>query len=257
MSDQAAIHPPEVKAQGGPVNSGLLWNLVSTALLAGWLALRMGWVWALAGVVGVFVHEYGHVLAMNALGSGPARVRIVPFLGGAAIPRFPPATEFKGVLIALAGPVFGLVAMAPFLLAYAATGDRVWLGGAFFIAVINLLNLAPAPPLDGSKALGPALARIHPWLERAALVLVGAAAVLWAMNRGSYILAIFVGLGVFGVLRRPAVRPFALRLTRGQWLLSLALYAGALLLCFAAVQLTVRSSGFDALLRLFGRPETP
>ena len=35
----------------------LIWAILSTALLAGWLGWRMGWVWALAGVVGVLVHE--------------------------------------------------------------------------------------------------------------------------------------------------------------------------------------------------------
>ena len=260
MSDQAAIHPPQTAVPLGPQpqtapqggGSGLLWNLISTALLAGWLAWRMGWVWALAGVVGVFVHEYGHVLAMNALGCGPARIRIVPFLGGAAVPGRPPATEFKGVLIAVAGPVFGLIAMAPFFLAYFATGGQAWLGGAFFIAAINLLNLAPAPPLDGSKAIGPVLARIHPWLERGALVLVGALAVLWAMRTNNYILALFIGLGVFGVVSRGRVRPWAIPLNGGQWLASLALYAVALLLCFGALQFTLNGGGLSALLRLVG-----
>ena len=210
----------------------------------------MGWVWALAGVIGVFVHEYGHVLAMNALGCGPGRIRIVPFVGGAAIPKVPPGTEFKGVLIALAGPVFGLVAMAPFFIAYAATGQGVWLGGAFFIAVISLINLAPAPPLDGSKALGPALARIHPWLEKAALVVVGALAVLWALSTHNWIFGVFVALGVLGALKQGRVRPFALRLTGRQWLASVALYAAALGLCLAALDLSLRGAGLDAVLRM-------
>ena len=62
----------------------LIWALVSTALLAGLLWWLMGWVYALAGIVGLLVHEYGHVLAMNRLGMGPARIYIIPFLGGAA-----------------------------------------------------------------------------------------------------------------------------------------------------------------------------
>ncbi len=235
-----------------PQTSQLLWNLVSTALLAGLLWVRMGWIWALAGVVGVFVHEYGHVLAMNALGSGPARIRIVPFLGGAAIPRTPPSTEFKGVLIALAGPVFGLLAMAPFFIAYAYTGQEVWLEGAFFVAVINLLNLAPAPPLDGSKALGPALARIHPLLERAALVVVGALAVLWALDTHNIILGVFIGLGTLGALRQGRLRPSAVPLSWPQLVAALGLYAAALGVCFAALSFALRGHGVDYLLRMFG-----
>jgi Zn-dependent protease len=249
---RAAAPPPATPSPG----SQLAWNVISTALLAGWIALRMGWIWALAGVVGVFVHEFGHVLAMNALGSGPARIRIVPFLGGAAIPRTPPSTEFKGVLIALAGPLFGLLAMAPFFGAYVVTGQDAWLGGAFFVAVLNLLNLLPAPPLDGSKAIGPALAFIHPWVEKGALAVIGAAAVLWAVLTHNWILGIFVGLGVLGSLRQGRLRPSASRLSVPQWLVSIVLYVAAFLVCIAAVELALTGAGLESslrpILRMFG-----
>jgi Zn-dependent protease len=240
----------------GPQGSQLIWNLISTAILAGWLALRLGWVWALAGVIGVFVHEYGHVLAMNALGCGPARIRIVPFMGGAAIPRTPPVTEFRGVVIALAGPVFGLLAMAPFFIAYALTGEGRWIGGAFFIAIISLMNLLPAPPLDGSKALGPALAFVHPWLEKAALVAVGAAAVLWALDTHNVLLGLFVAIGVLGALKQGRMRPSAAPLSFGQWALSIGLYVAALALCLAALQFALGgrdlADDLRIVLRVFG-----
>ena len=86
------------------------------------------------------------------------------------------------MLVSLAGPAFGLVAAIPFFAVWAVTGDPVWLQGAWFVALINLLNLAPAPPLDGSKALGPVLARIHPLLEKAALLGVGVLIVRGALS---------------------------------------------------------------------------
>ena len=189
---------------------GAGWAIASTLLLAGFLWWIMGsWVFAAAGIVGVLVHEYGHVLAMNRLGMGPARIYIIPFLGGAARAQRPAASEWHGVLVALAGPAFGLLAMGPFVLAWALTGEAVWLQGALFIAVINLVNLAPAPPLDGSHALGPVLARVHPMLERAALLAVGVAVVLWGVSNGSYIFAAFLALAVIGHLRRGAWRAAA------------------------------------------------
>jgi Zn-dependent protease len=235
--------PGHSGAPGGPLRSqrgapaaptagnSLVWNLVSTLLLAAFLAWQMGPIVALGGVVGVLVHELGHILAMNALGCGPARMVIIPFLGGAAIPARAPETEFKDVLISLAGPVFGLLAMAPFFLAYAVTGQTAWFQGAFFVAFINLLNLVPAPPLDGSKALGPALAKVHPMLERVALLAVGAIGVAWALSRNSWIMAFFIGIGVLGVLRRGAIRPYALRLTPREFAYALALYIAAAALC--------------------------
>ena len=85
--------------------------------------------------------------------------------------------------------------------------------GAFFIAMINLVNLAPAPPLDGSKALGPVLARIHPMVEKAAMILVGGLAVWWGVSTGRYILAVFLAIAVLGQLRRGAWRPGEAKLT--------------------------------------------
>lgn len=233
----------------GPAGRGtLLWNILSSLLLAALLAWMMGPYVAIGGVVGVFVHEFGHVLAMNRLGCGPARIVIIPFLGGAAIPARPAATEFRDVLISLAGPVFGLLATIPFVVLALATGDRNWFAAAFFVAFINLLNLAPAPPLDGSKAIGPVLARIHPMVEKAALLAVGGAAVWWATSRGSWILAVFLALGIFQALRQGALRPAAMRLSSGQFAVSIALYIGAGLLCLMALAITLNG---------MGRPATP
>jgi Zn-dependent protease len=225
-----------------------IWNLISSLLFAGLLAFTMGPIFALGGIAGVFVHEYGHVLAMNRLGCGPARIVIIPFLGGAAIPARAPSTEFHDVVISLAGPVFGLLAMIPFGAAWWWTGNPEWLGGAFFVAFINLLNLAPAPPLDGSKALGPALARIHPNVERGALVAVGGIAVFWAVSRGSWIMAAFLGLSVLGSLRRGAFRPHSKKLSGREFYYSLAMYVAAAVLCVGALSLTLIG---------LGKPVTP
>jgi Zn-dependent protease len=245
--DGSAPPPPPIDtARARPPNDpSLLWNVVSTALLAAFLAWRAGWMWALAAVIGVFVHEYGHVIAINLLGCGPGKIRIVPFVGGAAYPRVPPPTEFKGVVIALAGPVFGLLAAAPFFAAAYATGDGHWLEGAFVIGIINLLNLVPAPPLDGSKALGPALARLHPWVERGAIVLIGAAAIAWAAWRGYLILPVFLAIGVLGALRAGGLRPFALKLTGGEFVLSVLFYVIAVGLCLAVLWGVVAGLGLQ------------
>ena len=197
-----ADEPPLDKGQN-PV-----WAVVSTLLLGGFIWFVSGsWVIAVAAVWGLLVHEYGHVLAMNKLGMGPARIYIIPFLGGVAKSQRWPASEWHGVLVSLAGPAFGLLAAIPFFALFLATGQGMWLQGVFAIALINLVNLAPAPPLDGSKALGPVLALIHPMVEKAAMVAIGAVVVLWGVTNGSYIFAAFLALALFGHLRRGAWRP--------------------------------------------------
>jgi Zn-dependent protease len=253
LAAAASPAPAAAPAYRQPAKQSLAMAILSTALLAGIIGVYGGWQLALAGVIGVFVHEYGHVLAMNALGCGPARIHIVPFLGGAASPARPPATEFRGVLISLAGPVFGLLAVIPFLVAADLTDTPSWLRAAAFVCVINLINLFPAPPLDGSRVLGPALARIHPTLERVVLVLLGIVALGWAISRGSFLLAVPLGFGIMSALGARNMRQEGTPLTNLQWPLALLLYLIAIAACLVMlyVSLGAEPLGGDLIHRLF------
>jgi Zn-dependent protease len=247
--------PPAADAPAVDRSSRLktfFWGLASTLLLAGWLSWQMGPLWGVAAVVGVFVHEFGHVLVINWAGSGPSRIRIIPFFGGAASMERPPDTELKGVLIALAGPVFGLLAALPFFVLAAWLADPAWLIGAFVISGFNLLNLAPAPPLDGSKALGPVLAKIHPLLERAVLLVIGLAAIAWTFSRGSWLVPLFIGLSIFASLRTAQLRPAARPLSWGEWGLSLALCILAIALCGGVLLLAASGAHVNPQFFSFG-----
>jgi Zn-dependent protease len=218
--------PPLIKGQTPA------WALISTLLLGGLVWFLTGsWVAAVAILFGVFVHEYGHVLAMNAVGMGPARIFIVPFFGGAAQAQRPASSDWHGVLVSLAGPAFGLLAAIPFFALHLVLGGSAWLLGAAMIAALNLVNLAPAPPLDGSRALGPVLARIHPMLEKAALLLVGVAVVCWGVATGRWFLAVFLAIALIGHLQRGAWRPHSRPLTGRESLMSTGLYLVTGLAC--------------------------
>jgi len=114
--EQAAPEPVRARQSAPLEDKGQHpgWAIASTLLMAGFLWWITGSV-IVAGAVlfGLFVHEYGHVLAMNKLGMGPARIYIIPFLGGLAKAQRNPKTEWHGVLVSLAGPAFGLIAMIP------------------------------------------------------------------------------------------------------------------------------------------------
>ena len=115
-----AVEPPLDKGQN-PV-----WAVISTLLLGGFIWWVTGsWVIAVALIWGLLVHEYGHVLAMNRLGMGPARIYIIPFLGGVAKSQRLPQSEWHGVLVSLAGPACGLLAAIPFLAGFIVTGKHV------------------------------------------------------------------------------------------------------------------------------------
>jgi Zn-dependent protease len=216
-------------------DQSLVWALLSTALMAGFLwAITHSAIVAGAVLIGLFVHEAGHALVMNKLGMGPARIYIIPFLGGLAKARRAAKSEWDGVLVSLAGPAFGLLAMIPFVGVWAATGQGEWLMGAFFIAMLNLVNLVPAPPLDGSKALGPVLTRVHPRLEQIVLLAIGVAVVWWGLSTGRFILAAFLALSVFSHMKRGVWRAAWGTLSWPEAGKSLALYLLTLAVCAAA-----------------------
>ena len=213
---------------------GFLWWITGSAIVAG------------AILIGLFVHEAGHALAMNKLGMGPARIYIIPFLGGLAKARREPRSEWDGVLVSLAGPGFGLLAMIPFAGVGLALGQAEWLAGAFFIALLNLVNLVPAPPLDGSKALGPVLTRVHPRLEQIVLMVIGVAVVWWGLSTGRFILAAFLALSVFAHLKRGVWRAAWGTLSWPEAGKSLGLYLLTLAICVgAALAALLPMSGGD------------
>lgn len=234
-----AVEAPAPVARGvaeAPLDKGQhpVWALISTLLLGGFIwYVSKSWVVALAAIFGLFVHEYGHVLAMNAVGMGPARIYIIPFLGGLAKGQRMPVSEWHGVLVSLAGPAFGLFAAIPFFALYLTVGGAEWLLAATVIAAINLVNLAPAPPLDGSKAIGPVLARIHPMLERVAMIAVGALVVYWGFVTGRWILAAFLAIALYGHLRRGAWRPEGRQLTVKEAAMSVGLFLATGVACAA------------------------
>jgi len=201
------------------------WAALSTLLLGGLIWYFTGsWIAVVAVLFGLLVHEYGHVLAMNAYGMGPARIYVVPFVGGMAKAQRRAESEWHGVLVSLAGPAFGLLAAIPFFGLYIVTGDPTWLEGVFYVSMLNLLNLAPAPPLDGSKALGPVLALIHPMVEKVAMVLVGVVVVIWGISNGSYIFAGLLAFSLYGHLQRGHWRPEGRPLTRPEAARSVGLF---------------------------------
>lgn len=121
-----------------------------------------GWAFAIGLVLAIYVHEIGHVVRLRMYGVRPAAPMFVPGLG--AFVRHPPLpTADQHARVALAGPLFGLGATLVALFAHAATGAPVLAGIAQWAARLNLMNLAPIPPLDGGTAFR-ALGRGSRWL---------------------------------------------------------------------------------------------
>jgi len=145
-------------AGAGKLGAGAL-KAVKTANV-GWAAasvatysLLFSWKFALAIMVQLFVHEYGHVHAMRRTGMKVRGMYFVPFLGALAVTEDAFSSRRQQAYVALNGPVWGsLLALVPAGL-WLATRDPAWATIAAWYALINLFNLLPIAPLDGGRVM--------------------------------------------------------------------------------------------------------
>ncbi len=112
-------------------------------------------VWFAVGIVVlIWVHEMGHVLQLRREGIAASAPMFIPFLGAFVAMKQMPKDALAEARVGLAGPVLGTLGGLATLGLYAATGEPLFLGLAYFNFIINLFNLAPLLPLDGGRAVG-------------------------------------------------------------------------------------------------------
>ncbi|PYQ49031.1 MAG: site-2 protease family protein [Acidobacteria bacterium] len=176
-----------------------------------------GWKFALGVVVSIYVHEIGHVAALQRLGIRASAPMFVPGFGAFVRLEQHPTTEAEDAHVGLAGPLWGLGATLVAYAAFLASGAGALAAIAQWSARINLFNLLPVWQLDGSRGFH-ALSRAQHW------VVVAAVAALWLLTREG-LLVLLLGGTLFTTLgRKPAEKGNANAL--GQYLfLLLALSA--------------------------------
>jgi len=148
----------KVAGAAGKVGAGAL-KAAKTASLP-WVAasaatysILFSWKFALAIMVQLFVHEYGHVHAMRRTGMRVRGMYFLPFVGALAVTDDAFRSRRQQAYVALAGPIWGsALALVPAAL-YAWTGEASWAAVAAWWALINLFNLLPIAPLDGGRAM--------------------------------------------------------------------------------------------------------
>lgn len=108
---------------------------------------------AIALILCLVFHEYGHIKAMQYFGMKTKGIYLIPFLGGLAVGDGKLNTRWQNVVISLMGPFFGLVLSIAALVGYWLTNIEILAGIAVFNALLNLFNLLPVLPLDGGHVL--------------------------------------------------------------------------------------------------------
>ncbi len=130
-----------------------------------------GWRFAAGLVVSLYIHEIGHVAALQRYGIKATAPMFVPGLGAFVRMDQYPADVREDARVGLAGPVWGLGAALAALVIYWVTGAPIWGGIARFGAWLNLFNLLPIWQLDGGRGF-----RALDKRQRIVLTLVCAAA---------------------------------------------------------------------------------
>lgn len=163
------------------------------------LAISTYWIMATITVFGlaasIVMHELAHSVVAARFGCPVSRITLFMFGGVAALDQEPdsPIGEF---LIALAGPAMSLMLASGFYVIGVIVAEAsVFANTVHYLALLNLVlaifNLLPAFPMDGGRALRALLWKVIKNKDRATQV---------ASKTGSIFGALFMGLGVLGVL---------------------------------------------------------
>lgn len=116
-------------------------------------AVVYSWKFALLLMIAVGIHESGHVWAMRYSGIKTRGFYFLPFVGGAAIAESSYKTYRQNVFIAIMGPIWGTFLAIITGSLYYIDHNPFWAAAASWIAIMNLFNLFPVAPLDGSQLL--------------------------------------------------------------------------------------------------------
>jgi len=126
-------------------------TLLSMVLSLGVYWTAWGWMFALGLVLSMYVHEMGHVAALQRYGIKATAPMFVPGLGAFVRLKEYPASPAEDARVGLAGPLWGLGAALGAYAAFLATASPYWAAVARTGAWLNLFNLMPVWQLDGGR----------------------------------------------------------------------------------------------------------
>lgn len=160
-------------------------------------------------------HELGHYVAMRLFGYRNLRMFFIPFFGAAVSGRNYNVEGWKKAIVALMGPLPGIVLGAFLGIAGWALHVPMLTAAAFMLLFLNGFNLLPFLPLDGGWVLHAVLFVRHPVLDLlfrlvTALCLLGISLLL-----GAYFLVAVAGFMLLGLPLHWRMANVAQRLRQG------------------------------------------
>lgn len=174
MSSVEVVHIGEKPPRFRAVRNGLLKILpllvkfkyitaaLSIVVSIGAYTLLWGLPFAAGFVMLLFIHEMGHVTVLRLRGVKSSLPMFIPFVGAYIQMKEMPNDAYEEAQVGLGGPALGMVASAVVAIGAHHYDSKFLYALAFVGFFINLINLIPALPLDGGRAM----AAIHPviWL---------------------------------------------------------------------------------------------
>ena len=161
-------------------------TLFSMMASAGLYWTIWGWPFALGIVGSIYIHEMGHVAALQRLGIKATAPMFIPGLGAFIRMKQYPTSVREDAYVGLAGPLWGMAAAIGCFVAWLGTGYGLWAALAEWGGRVNLFNLLPVASLDGSHGLR-ALNRPARWV----LLAIGAVTA-WFTGEGMLYIVLLV-----------------------------------------------------------------
>ncbi|MEP0357252.1 site-2 protease family protein [Paraglaciecola sp.] len=150
---------------------------------------------AIALILCLVFHEYGHIKAMQYFGLKTKGIYLIPFVGGLALSDSKINTRWQDIVISIMGPFFGLILSVACLLAYWITDIEILAGLAVFNALLNLFNMLPVLPLDGGHVLKSIAFSVNSWVGIIACILGAVLGVFVSYYFGLALLGFLLAIG--------------------------------------------------------------
>ena len=147
-------------------------------------------------LVGIlFFHEMGHYLAMRVFRYRNVRMFFIPLFGAAVSGTHYSAPGWKKVIVALMGPLPGILVGAGLGLAGMWLHQPLMIKAALLALILNGMNLLPILPLDGGRVVQSLVFARHYAADAVFRGLAGAALIALSFLPGSRIL-LYLGLAM-------------------------------------------------------------